>query len=124
MCPSGRLYRPEWVSWRMFTGRWSCPFRSAAAALVALSRAANLLRLDAVSIICSSLARPSGTTAQASHHSRPAPPEANRVYRRSTSSLGDPSSRESQPSMGKTAMELGAVRPPTFFGWNRGLRSS
>ena len=38
----------------------------------------RLLRLDAVSIICSSLARPSGTTAQASHQSRPAPPDAKR----------------------------------------------
>ena len=65
---------------------------------------------------CLGFARPSGTTAVASTHSSPAPPAANRSYRRIVSLSGRPAESPSQPSIGWIASEFGTSTPPTRTG--------
>ena len=63
-------------------------------------------KLSAVSQSWRGLARPSGSTAQASAQISPAPLRANLSYRRIVSSPGAPSAVPSQPSIGWITMRL------------------
>ena len=61
--------------------------------------------------------RPSGTMEMASNQMTALPPSASFTYRRRVYSEGEPSARESAPSMGAMPRRLGTVTPPKLSGW-------